>query len=743
MQHLKMMYHPAMKEVKFQKFQNGREVTIEQSSKLTLYMNEKGKFVLQDKGIDFLVDIAESFDAEKTVEIKVVTTEIDYGDFRQMVNYYNDNRGSKAKIDINLLTELPDMEEMFRSVKKHGEDSLTILKTHKANLEQILYRSKNCPDSIKKCVNNFSADIKKEIDNITGKIESISNKNINLCFVGVYSAGKSALINAIIGYAILPENIKSETARIFKIQSPEKGKSVRIHFYIGNVFTEIVWNSQEKKFEFTTGPSENTTRKAVQEAINANDKKAQHIQLQEILRVLNKKEILDVSTKIDVYFPIPLDNERLQFTIYDTPGTDSNFDAHKDVLKEALSDQTHSILIIVASNDKIEGEGSNALLNYINDAVNKDSKTSIDIGRSLLVINKSDSITLEDRMDLQNSGIINKDNPDLSIKVEDKKLFFVSARYGYVAAAVKNGVAEGTTAKRFNLSYETIIDSDLGRYFLQNRSGKSEITTERMLESSNRALDEAIKRGDKAEVFHICSGLFALEKEIILYGDKFAAAVRAYAIIDSVEKALRSMEKQASMWKSDNAENIEAVEKEIANVSKIIISSIDKAYETYALPQGQPLPDDLLRYLHFDFKSIENILAGEHVSSIEKLFKKFLLFFHHETNAEHKRKIENDIRGILEDYERDFSERRKRSLEEKRDSFVSDVKNAIKANKGISEEARNFILNIDLPAIPQIPATSGIKQLYDRNIQKRDSYLFGNMKHLIKMNLWMSLNLIC
>ena len=65
--------------------------------------------------------------------------------------------------------------------------------------------------------------------NIQDKIDSLGDNSVKLCFTGVYSAGKSALINAILGYQILPENIRSETAKMMKISSPKNGETVKIN----------------------------------------------------------------------------------------------------------------------------------------------------------------------------------------------------------------------------------------------------------------------------------------------------------------------------------------------------------------------------------------------------------------------------------------------------------------------------------------------------------------------------------
>ena len=144
-------------------------------------------------------------------------------------------------------------------------------------------------------------------------------------------------------------------------------------------------------FEFGAAPTENPVRESIQRVINSGSQKVQHEQIFEILKELNCTK--DVGSVIKIWFPIPLDTPNIQFTIYDTPGADSNYLKHQEVLKDALAEQTHSILVFVAAPNKLEGSGNNALLSYLKEAEEKDSKTSIDIGRSLFVINLIDSVS--------------------------------------------------------------------------------------------------------------------------------------------------------------------------------------------------------------------------------------------------------------------------------------------------------------------------------------------------------------
>lgn len=355
--YLQMKYHPAKKEVEFRRFENGKEQAIRRG-RLQKYMNKKGSFVLQDHGNQFFEDIAKAFDSVKSLEMKVITTRIDYEDLEQMLEYYNTDPNTKCKINPTLLAELPDMNQTFKEVANFGEQAVAILEAHRSKLFDIKNISQ---DSVKKSAENFAAQIDEEARNIKDKIASMNDNKVSLCFTGVYSAGKSALINSILGYRILPEKITSETAKMFQISSPKDGKTISIKFDIDNVKTVLEWDEKKNSLEFKEGPHVNDERAQIQDCLNNN--KSRHDQISSVLAYLNGMNA--VSHDIEILFPIPLDNESVQFTIYDTPGTDSNYIEHQEVLTNALSEQTQSILIFVAAPNKTEGTGNNALLKHL------------------------------------------------------------------------------------------------------------------------------------------------------------------------------------------------------------------------------------------------------------------------------------------------------------------------------------------------------------------------------------------
>ena len=724
-QKLVMKYHPAKKEVEFHRFQNGKEVPIRNDSRLSSYMGKKGTFVLQDYGKQFFDDIAKAFDGLKTVDIEAVTTKLDYEDFMQMTEYYNQE--SVCKMNPTLLAELPDMTQAFDEAVKHGEASIAALEVHRQKLFAIPLENEN----VKRSAESFARQINKEIGNIREKIDSLGDSNVSLCFTGVYSAGKSALINAILGYRILPEDIKSETAKMFQISSPKEGEPVRICFDITNVYTELEWVHRQNGFEFVKGPSENPIRADIQQTMNEikKDGRRQHEQIKKILDKLNTCQ--EVGSTVRIQFPVALDNRNVQFTIYDTPGTDSNYLAHQRVLTEALENQRQSILIFVAKPDGLEGTGNNTLLNYLKEAEAKDSKTSIDLGRSLFVINKADTLMTDARKTLQTQEIKNRDDESFSIKLADKKLFFASALYAYAAKAVKNGVAgQQEEALLQSGMYSLAMEGNpMGHCYRQDRCATSEVATNRMLQACEDALSKA---EDDSGRMVVCSGLYALEREILEYGEKYASAVKAFAIIDSVDKALSKLSNQADSLKENNQASIAEIENDIRELKETITAAITDEYNTRAIPADKALPVEIRKRLRIDSDTLQGTVIGHAKDRLDKEIKGW--FFGHgkvRFNEKHKEIVKSEVEEALNGFTENFLKERTTILEESRDTFMTAVKKTIEENGSISDAAKKVFQDIPEPKIAKPEKLTELGEIYDSH-KRVDKVLWMEQKNLDK-----------
>lgn len=723
--YLQMKYHPAKKEVEFRRFENGKEIMIS-GGKLQRYMNKKGQFVLQDHGNEFFADIARAFDGIKALDMQVITTKIDYEDLVQMMEYYNASPEVECKITPTLIAELPDMKTTYNEIAKYGEQAIAVLQSHRSKLFDI---KKITNESVKKSAENFAAQIDEETKNIREKIDSMGDNRVSLCFTGVYSAGKSALINALLGYKILPEKITSKTAKMFQISSPKAGESIKIIFDIDNVKAILQWETQKNCFEFTQGPSENDERAQIQMKMNQlkDDGKVIHDQISMLLTELNGMD--SVLHDIRIEFPIPLDNDAVQFTIYDTPGTDSNYSEHQEVLMDALSEQKQSILIFVAAPNKTEGTGNNALLKYLKEAETKDSKTSIDLGRSLFVINWADSIDLDERKDLQCEEIKYRNEEDgkvdFSIKLSNKKLFFTSAKMAYAAKAKKNGIASPKDESVFTRGLGSMQDEYAGYCYRENRCATSEFATERMHSQCEEALDSARKDSDDVAILEICSGIYALEREIIQYGEKYASAVKAFAIIDSVNKALTKLSNRANSLRESNQEDIQRIQHNIDELRATINRAIEEEYNNKAVPENAALPEETLKKLKLDMVTLQKTIVGNVQSYMnEELKGWFFGLGKVKFKKSNNEKIREKCNQVIRNYTDDFLKNRKTILETERDDFIAKVKNKIMENGEISDAAKKFFLDVPAPKLPNWEKVRDLGGIYNDHKYTEGVWIF-------------------
>ena len=723
---LEMYYHPAKKEVKFKRYQNETEVEVGKS--LTHYMNnERGKFILQNCGKKFFSDIENAFNGEEVVKIKAITTNLDFDDFKQMVEYYNENNKNK-KFRIELLEQeekLMDMEEAFEKIKSYGEEVVKILKNRKLDIEN----NKGKYDNIKENTEHFMEIFDKEILTIESKIKSLYDNTVNICLTGAYSSGKSLLINAILGKNILPVSINSETNKMFEISSPKVNERISIDFKISDENSRISWFEEEKKFKFEEGPSENEIRKLIQNKLNKIDKIEQ---INEILSCLNNEE--DISASIDFFikikFPVPIDNERIQYKIYDTPGTDSNVDKHKEVLKEALKEQTHSILMFVLTPDKKEGKANNDILKFIKNA-EKENKSSIDLGRSIFIMNKIDTVNSDkDKEELKKSKIEEKEeekeNSAISISLEDKKLFFTSASFCYATRIIKNSKEEIYEDIKKNYQVAKFRTLNLKeKYYKLNHIANSEYLTNKMI---NKCDNEFEKSKDEIRKIEIASGVYALEEEIKSYGEKYSSSVKTFAIIDTIDKTLNTLSNEINLLMKENTKGIEEIDKEINELKKEFENILKKKSEEYIEKiRNENNNKELAKKLFLDEDSIHEKLIEPGKKEIDKVlsgFRNAQKIFGLDMSKDGKdKKVISGLRSSQKRYMKNYKENRKKLLEKSREEFLEEIKYEVKQNQGITEEAKNYILDIPEVGIPELE-TKNLDSIIVENTKKFFAFEF-------------------
>ncbi len=726
---LKLKYHPAKKEIEFKRFQSGKENFIARNSRLQKYMNQKGNFIIQNQGDNFFNDIAKAFDGEKSVKIEVTTTEIDYNDFGKMVENYNNSENCLCHFTHELSSMLPDMSKTFESIERYGKDSIGILSDFRDSLTLFKFKT----DDVQKSVLKLDREIKSRIDEVKCKIKNLNDNKVNLCFTGVYSSGKSTLINALLGYKILPESIKSETAKMIEISSPVAGENVSLKFKIAEEFSRLEWNENERCFEFVNGPQECDIRTQLQSLLNDLQSEGieQYTQIYEILKVLNSgKEISKyISSTIEVFFPISLDNENIQFKIFDTPGSDSNCPEHKVALRKALEEQTQSILIFVTTPDRLEGTGNNSLLMDLME-VDQSSTTSIDMARSLFIINKAETIDSVEREMLQNEEIKSQSK---TIKLSESKLFFLSAKNAYAAKSKINGTAD---KREIQIIKKNIPDDEEDLLYRQNRSAHSQFATNKLIELCDGALRMAEEMDKGENIVFVSSGMYALENEIHQFAERHASSVRAFAIIDCMDKVVTNLSQKSESLRKANQQSIDNIDDLIKNFNDFLICAIEskKNEALRQLDEEKNSGGRLAISLGITAENFETSVVNPVRQEIKKKLSRWL-----PVSGKIKMKggdgeeIRETINPLIEEFYNRCILNHNRLIEEKQTEFIEAIKDIIRQNGDIDEEVKRYMLDTSVPHI-DINNLTNWNEVYERNVMERKRF-FIKTKRLDKESL--------
>ena len=176
----------------------------------------------------------------------------------------------------------------------------------------------------------------------------------------------------------------------------------------------------------------------------------------------------------------------VKFTIYDTPGTDSNCAEHQDILRGILGNQTNTILVFVIGTTTLECSGNSTLLGYLKDN-EKTAKSKIDLERSFFVVNRADTADCKYLSTFSDNVISHKNHHSIRIELKDKKLFFTNA----FAAELANRYTSLTEFEnqRLKLTIEPALRNEtFGQYYRFDRIGNSSVYTEKLKGAANKEL---------------------------------------------------------------------------------------------------------------------------------------------------------------------------------------------------------------------------------------------------------------
>lgn len=193
---------------------------------------------------------------------------------------------------------------------------------------------------------DFFKSINKNIDNY---IENSVNPSYQIAIVGAIKAGKSTLINALIGHDLASTNVTPETATLTKFKY-SKNNSLKVKFYTVDEWNEIWENAQEKKADIFLEEYSHLKAEEVKDYLLG--KKEIYQEFSSIDEM--KEEIVKwtSSQKKEHYFvkelEIGLNDLKLpeQICLVDTPGLNDIIDYRSKITRDYI-DSANAVLICV------------------------------------------------------------------------------------------------------------------------------------------------------------------------------------------------------------------------------------------------------------------------------------------------------------------------------------------------------------------------------------------------------------
>ena len=740
MKEVMISYHPVKKEIRFfGKFKGDFvEIPYDDCEHLKKYSPNAGEFLLQNQGSGFFDDIYEQF-SKDNIQITFKGTKIDYEDLQKKISDYNDSK-EKPLFEVSSFIELPDVAEIYGCIKDFCTETINSFDSElEDNETKETYRLRKAA--------------------FVQKLAALDGDEVNLCLVGTYSAGKSTFINAIIGKRILPENISSETAKMFKIRN---GKVPAVNFVIKTdpanhpEMIQIVWSDTLNQFDLIRNaqPTDEKLRQSLQNEATklAEMGLKQHEQLCRLLKRLNEipNEYKEgngyVDGVIEVIYPIPL-CKNVNFAFFDTPGTDSNSNEHVLILKEALKQQTNSILIVVYEPTKMEGTGNSMLYKLVKGFTDgKSGETaSIDLARSFHVINQADTKSTKDLKTLRDKKVLVSlkeedkiyDENDMEIDLGKERLFFVSSKAAYIAKALKENVEledertwlanhkseiNNEPTKDPFTDKESEITSDNGAFYRYDRLADADFETKQLIEECEKeaaacdtSLEGVIQR------LYINSGMAAIEKEIVKYAQKYSLAVKAKGLYDGIRSLVDFVRADYETIESQARLSKETIEENIRVMKTDMLSDIEKAQEEFV----SRITDDSLETQVAEIKDLVAEIEYRQGMVAHQADKMQWIALRAEVFEQKNRIILAELNRYLLDIDECYKKIRGDILTSQVQELKEIITHKIKEYKGIDENLIRRITNISDTQIP--PSDIGALRMDDYINPQKAILIFNTM----------------
>lgn len=251
----------------------------------------------------------------------------------------NFNRGNIG-LEIDFIGNADDYGDFCRVITLYYPDSCIVCTKNSSFYWDADYVMKEIQDRFARIKTTLEKYEESSIVELIQKYEDTIKPSVSVCVLGLYSAGKSAFINSLIGEEILPSGSDPTTAKVFRINCSD---SYSVSFELGDSFISVCFGEDVS----VLGISDSVMQEELLSKISYNGNPV--LGMNRLISMLNQEKLVDgekhkVGELIDISVPFvrsSLPVGKFDFVIYDTPGSNSDTNKkHLEILESSLDSQT-------------------------------------------------------------------------------------------------------------------------------------------------------------------------------------------------------------------------------------------------------------------------------------------------------------------------------------------------------------------------------------------------------------------
>ena len=590
---------------------NGKEIG---ESKFDPYLRERFQLWV-DKIPELLIHVFN----EDILEVNFHGTELDYQDLKIELEKAENARKAKFILSHKKAKEFGEKEKDIRLI--YDEASKLPFDTLKSNALKDAY-------------------------------EKAFDEKLEINIVATMSAGKSTLINSLVGKKLLPSKQGACTAIITKIEDDDD-----------NTFKAIVLDKDNKaigkysNIDYTTMKSLN-----------------------------DNKSVSEVNIKGNIPF---VSSKDVSLIFVDTPGPDNAMDEkHAEITHKALNSSSKMLVLFVMNGGTLNNNSQKSFLQDIARSMSVGGKQSKE--RFIFVVNKIDEYKVDDD-DIEKDVLEGTRKFLKQIGIENPNIFLVSAEIALGIKRLKNATSDEKQELLDEYKYK-INKLNSNVQFHLEKYAKLPASSQQIID---KELEAAIKNDDKIEQALIHSGIRSLEEAISVYVTKYTRPSKIANIVNQLTHEFDSANAFADTKMKIVSEK--GKREEYAKKIKKLNEKISSGEES------KKFKKEIEKFSKEAYKNFEeklnNLVIGVNT---EELIRKLMRDQRKELETSEARRIVNEFISSGNELQKDFISKTENLLEkeikERGDELIQDY---IKQLNTISEDFKTTDLNLNLGSYVQ------------------------------------------